>query len=76
MEALLEILSSLHPEVDFEHREGLIKNRVLDSYDIVAILADVEAKFDVLIPAQEIRPENFDSAAALYALIRRLEDGD
>ncbi len=47
---------------------------MIDSFDIVAIVAEVNNVFDVQIPAEELIPENFNSAKALYALIERLED--
>lgn len=72
MEALLNILTELHPDVDFETEEHLIDNKILDSFDIVTIVAEVDAEFDVGIPAEELLPENFNSAKALYALIQRL----
>ena len=72
MEALLEILNELHPEVDFETEEGLIDNKILDSFDIVTIVAEIDGEFDVQIPAVELTPENFNSAKALYALVERL----
>ena len=72
MEALLEILNELHPEVDFETEEGLIDNKVLDSFDIVTIVAEIDGEYDVQIPAVELTPENFNSAKALYALVERL----
>ena len=74
MEALLDILRDLHPEVDFENNERLIDDHILDSFDIVALIADINNEFDIAIPAEEIIPENFNSAKALYALIERLED--
>ena len=74
MEALLDILRDLHPDVDFETNERLIDDKILDSFDIVALLADINNEFDVAIPAEDIVPENFNSAKALYALIERLED--
>ena len=67
MEALLEILKELHPEVDFE---------TLDSFDIVTIISEINTEYDVAIPAEEIIPENFNSAEALYDLIERLQDED
>ena len=73
-EELLEILTDLHPEVDFETETGLIDNKVLDSFDIVSIVTEVNANFDVAIPAGEIVPENFNSAQALFDLIQRLSD--
>ena len=74
MDELLTILSDLHPEVDFETCDTLIDDGILDSFDIVTIIAEVNEEFDVVIPAEEIVPENFNSAEALYALIERLED--
>ncbi|MFY9213658.1 MAG: acyl carrier protein [Tissierellaceae bacterium] len=74
MEDLLEILEDLHPDIDFETHEALIDQQVLDSFDIVTLIAEIDSVFDVTIPAEEIIPENFNSAKALYKLIERLSD--
>ncbi len=74
MEDLLEILEELHDDVDYETCTTLIDDKILDSFDIVTIVAEVNNVFDVQIPAEELIPENFNSAKALYALIERLED--
>ena len=76
MEALLEILNELHPEVDFETCDTLIDDKILDSFDIVTIISEINTEYDVAIPAEEIIPENFNSAEALYDLIERLQDED
>ena len=72
MEELLNILTELHPDVDFETEEQLIDNKILDSFDIVTLVAEIDAEFDVAIRAEELVPENFNSAKALYALVERL----
>ena len=72
MEKLLSILSGLHPDVDFLACDDLIGGGVLDSFDIVTIVADIDDAYGLAIPAEEIVPENFHSAAALFALIERL----
>lgn len=74
MEQLLEILEELHPEVDFENCETLIDDKILDSFDIISIISEVNDVFDVTISAEYIVPQNFNSAKALYALIEKLED--
>lgn len=74
MEELIEILSNLHPDVDFENCENLVDGKILDSFDIVTIISEVAEVFDVTISAKYILPENFNSADALYALIQKLED--
>jgi len=71
MEKLIEIMQELHPEVDFASCEGLVDNGVLDSLDIVTLITDINDAFDVSIPAEEILPENFNSAKALWELIER-----
>ena len=74
MEKLLNILTDLHPDVDFNTVDTLVDDGILDSFDIVTIVAEIDAEFDVQIPAEELVPENFNSAAALYALVQRLAE--
>ena len=74
MEKLLEILNELHPDVDFENNESLIDDGILDSLDIVSLVTEIYAEFDVTIPAEEIVPENFNSAKALMALITKIDE--
>jgi acyl carrier protein len=74
MTELLEILENLHPEVDFDTCTTLIDDKILDSFDIITIISEINEEFDVVIPAEEIIPENFNSAQALYELVTRLAD--
>ena len=74
MEELMNILSELHPDVDFENEERLVEDMILDSFDIVSLISEINEEFDVTITAKDMIPENFNSAKALYALIQRLED--
>lgn len=74
MDALIDILTNLHPEVDFDTCETLVDDKIIDSFDIVSIISEVNEEYDVVIPAEEIIPENFNSAKALYALIQRLDE--
>ncbi len=74
MEELLEILTDLHPDVDFENEEHLIDNGILDSMDIVTLISEISENFDVSITAKDIVPENFNSASALWSLIQSLEE--
>lgn len=77
MDELLEILKDLHPDVDFESCNNLVDGGILDSFDIVTIITEVADTFDVSLSADEIVPENFNSASALYALIAaKMEDED
>lgn len=74
MEELLELLKNIKPEVNFEENEHLIDEELLDSFDIVSIVAAINDTFDIEIGAGDIMPDNFNSAKAMYALIQRLEE--
>ena len=74
MNELISILTDLHDDVDFATETGLIENGILNSLDIVTLITEINDCFDVMIPAEEIMPENFDSAEALWALICRLDE--
>ncbi|MGN0435871.1 MAG: acyl carrier protein [Wujia sp.] len=76
MDELLEILVSLHPEVNFETETKLIDSKIFDSFDIITIISEIADTFDVVVPAKEIIPDNFNSAAALWDMICRLEDDE
>ncbi len=71
---LLDILRGLHPDIDFETAEGLIDHKVLTSFDVVSIVAELSETYDVELGAVDIVPENFNSARALFALIQRIEN--
>ena len=74
MEELLNILKELHEDVDFEIEENLVDDGILDSLDIVTLITEINDTFDISIPAEEIIPENFNSAAAIWALIEKLDE--
>lgn len=76
MEQLLSVLKELHPEIDFDTATDLVANGVLTSLDVIALIAEINAAFDVEVPAEEIVPENFSSAGTIWAMVERLLDED
>ena len=71
---LLDLLRDLHLDIDFETAEGLIDRKILTSFDVVSIAAELSETYDVELGAVDIVPENFNSARALFALIERREN--
>ena len=75
MQELMEILNELHPDVDFTKEKALVDSRILDSFDIVTLVAEIGDTFDVQISAVDMVPENFNSVEAIWELIEsKLED--
>jgi acyl carrier protein len=69
MDKLIAVLREQRPDIDFLTQKRLIDDEVLDSFDIISIIALVSERFGVSIPPEEIIPENFNSAERLHALI-------
>ena len=74
MDELMEILQELRPDVDFENETALIDGGILDSFDIVALVGELNDEFDIEIKPNNLVPENFNSAKAMMALIEKLQD--
>ena len=74
MEKILEILKGIRSDVDFENETSLIDDGILDSFDIVSVVGELCEVYDVTITADMLEPENFNSAAAMLALVERLLD--
>lgn len=53
---------------------SLIDDGILDSFDIVSIVGELNDTFDIDITPADIVPENFNSAEAMWDMIQRLQD--
>lgn len=73
MEQLMAILSEIRPDVDFENETALIDDGILDSFDVVSIISEIDDKFGVQIRISELDPENFNSAEAIWNLVQSLK---
>lgn len=73
MDKLMRILSELSSDIDFETEDALIDGGLLDSFDIVTLVAEIDDAFGIEIPAEALIPENFNSAKAIFALIQHLQ---
>ena len=74
MEKLIEILEDIQPDADYENCTTLIDDGILESFAILSTVGELEDEFDISITPAEIIPENFNSAAALWAMVQRLQN--
>ncbi len=74
MEEIVKILEQIKPGVDFNTEENLIEEEILDSFDIVTLVAKLNEEFDIEITPADLIPENFNSAQKIFELVTRLEE--
>lgn len=72
-EQVLELLQEEVPEVDFTTSAALVDDGILDSFAITSIIAALSMEFGITIPYEEVVEENFNSVAALAAMVERLQ---
>ena len=74
MDQLIEILSSIRPDVDFEKEDALIDDEILTSFDIIAMVSEINVQYGIEIQVDDLLPENFNSVEAIMELIERMEN--
>ncbi len=74
MDELMDILMDIDPDVDYENEDRLIDGKVLDSFSIVSLVAQISEAFDLDISPKYLIPENFNSAAAMWRMIQMIQD--
>jgi len=71
MKEIFQILTELRPELDFSTSENFIDDGYLDSFDVVALVSELEERFHILIDGLDVLPENFCSLEAIAATVRK-----
>ena len=69
---ILEILTELHPDIDFLSHTKLIDENVIDSFDIITLVAEINDRLGCSIPPEELVPENFNSYDGIRTLVTKL----
>ena len=70
MERLLRLLHSIRSDIDFEKETALIDKGLIKSLEVLTIFVEIEKEFGVKLPVSKIKPENFNSAEAMWRMIR------
>lgn len=70
-EKIISILNGLRPEFDFSKPENFIEQGMLDSFDVVNLVNELETEFGVSINGIDILPENFSTLESIMELVKR-----
>ena len=66
---ILDFLTEIRPEFDFAASTNFIEEGMLDSFDIVSLVASLDEEFGISIDGTEILPENFSSVDSIFQLL-------
>lgn len=70
-EQIIKILNELRPEFDFTQNVNFIEEGMLDSFDVVSLVSDLDSTFGISIDGVDILPENFATVEAIENLLKK-----
>ena len=76
MEEILKILEGIRPDVDFVNEKKLIDEGILDSFDIIQVVQELNEAFEVEINVEDLEPEIFNTIEAMQELIEKLQQAE
>lgn len=75
-EQIMEIIRDMKPTAVFDEDTELITEGILDSLDIVSLVATLMDELDVEITAVDVIPENMNAVSSMAAMVERLQEED
>jgi acyl carrier protein len=71
MKTIVEVLTEIRPEFDFTASKDFVGDGMLDSYDIVTLVSDLDEAYGISISGLDIVPENFQNVASIQKLLQK-----
>jgi acyl carrier protein len=73
MNEILEVLSSIRPEVNFSESDNFIRDGLLDSFDLIALVSALDKQLGISILGSDIVPSNFVNLESIHNLLKLYE---
>lgn len=70
-EQIIKILKDIRPEFDFSDVLDFFEEGMLDSFDLVTLVAELDKAFNIHIDGLDIVPENFMNVDAISELLKK-----
>ena len=71
MEAIIEIINKIRPDIEVNQATKLIDEDYLDSLDIIRLVSEIETHYNISIQGSDIVPENFNTVTSIQTMIDR-----
>ena len=68
---MIAILNDLRPEFSFTEDVDFIEEGMLDSFDIVSLVDELEEVFGIKIQGIDVIPSNFSTVDNIIALLKK-----
>lgn len=78
LERVIAILKDVTPDPDADIQEDteLIESGIIDSFDTVSLILELNDAFDIEIGVEDILPENFETPDTILQLVEQFLGGN
>lgn len=73
---VVQAIRNIKPEVEVGYDQNLISDGILDSFDLLMLVSEIEKITNIEIPGIEITPENFYSVSTISRLLLKLQQSN
>ena len=73
MKTIEEVLKGIRPEFDFTTSQDFLGDGMLDSFDMMTLVSDLDKEYGISIAGVDIVPENFQNIASIQYLLQKYE---
>ena len=70
-EEIIAILNGLRPEFDFSEPVDFIEEGMLDSFDVINLVNELDTKYGISIDGIDVLPENFSYVDSIINLLHK-----
>ena len=71
MKTIEEVLKGIRPEFDFTTSQDFLGDGMLDSFDMMTLVSDLDKEYGISIAGVDIVPENFQNIASIQNLMQK-----
>lgn len=68
---IIEILSEINPYVDITADTMLLEEEIVDSLAVMVLISELEEKYGIVIPVDQIAAEDFVSVNTIVDLVKK-----
>jgi acyl carrier protein len=72
-ERIVKVLESVKPDVKGSLDKNFINDGVLDSLDIMRLIAALEEEFNIEVDPEDVITDNFETIAAIKTLVEKCQ---
>lgn len=72
-EKIIAILTTMKPEHDFGKDTELFESGLLDSFDLLVLVSEIESQLSISIPGEDLVPEHFVSPNAISEYLKKIQ---